>query len=289
MDHSIPFLHLQPDEVVAGYIGRLALRLGLEPRQCDVRCRLHQRLQEIGYHFRNDIFSIVKYFSGVTREEIIKLHSMAPISYAFYNCQTFSLAYVCKRRGNAIDREVLDLLAKPKACSQCVQSDLQELGFSFWHRVHQFPGAIYCPLHDQRLISFSTCHPYYSQPHHLISTPTSGHSAHAVNREFHDRMMKIWLLFLKRKSPVYISTGLLLVSNIYRFSWHDVCDQARIKIAAVSEHYSFELAQSLEERSHSNLSPYYGRLIVAALAASDIEIEKVPIFFNTGKKLRYIP
>lgn len=258
----------------------------------DVRYRLHQRLQEIGRRSYYDILTIITQFSGVPREAVLKFHSMAPISYAFYEGASNNSITEIKRRKVTFDREILDLGARPKACPQCVQSDLQDLGLSYWHRTHQIPGAIYCPHHDQRLIFVSAQHPYYCQPHHLIFSQTPDHSAYTVNREFHDRMMRIWMLILKRDKQTSIYSGMKLLSAVYGYSYHDlstqkgVWDLARTKLESVSRSYGPELSRYLDEIKRFKGISYRTRLLVAALAASDVEIHYVDQFFDAVEKWR---
>ncbi len=35
-----------------------------------------------------------------------------------------------------------------KACAACMQNDLEEHGWVYWHLVHQFPGVWFCPTHS---------------------------------------------------------------------------------------------------------------------------------------------
>lgn len=39
-----------------------------------------------------------------------------------------------------------------KACSQCMEQDLRETGWAYWHLKHQFPGVWMCTTHKQPLL-----------------------------------------------------------------------------------------------------------------------------------------
>lgn len=52
---------------------------------------------------------------------------------------------------------------KAKLCPSCVQQDLVELGYAYWHRSHHLPGVSVCWRHGDRLIhACPECsHPFY--------------------------------------------------------------------------------------------------------------------------------
>ncbi len=39
-----------------------------------------------------------------------------------------------------------------KACAQCMEQDLRETGWAYWHLTHQFPGVWVCTAHEQPLL-----------------------------------------------------------------------------------------------------------------------------------------
>lgn len=39
-----------------------------------------------------------------------------------------------------------------KACSQCMEQDIRETGWAYWHLKHQFPGVWMCTTHKQQLL-----------------------------------------------------------------------------------------------------------------------------------------
>ncbi|MCM2482396.1 TnsD family transposase [Burkholderia glumae] len=39
-----------------------------------------------------------------------------------------------------------------KACEDCMSEDLATLGVAYWHRVHQLPGVVMCPIHSSPLV-----------------------------------------------------------------------------------------------------------------------------------------
>ena len=38
-------------------------------------------------------------------------------------------------------------------CEQCVQSDMEKLGYSYWRRSHQLPGVSKCTVHSESILT----------------------------------------------------------------------------------------------------------------------------------------
>lgn len=55
-------------------------------------------------------------------------------------------------------------------CRICVQVDQVEYGFAYWHRLHQLPGVLVCPLHDNSLGSRPLDRPSMRRPTFLWPT-----------------------------------------------------------------------------------------------------------------------
>lgn len=55
-------------------------------------------------------------------------------------------------------------------CSECAVKDAEEWGAPVWHRLHQCPGVVWCPLHDRPLID----------SHVAVSARTHKHEAIAL-------------------------------------------------------------------------------------------------------------
>jgi len=272
MKLSLPLLQLQPDELVSGYLGRLGLRLGLEWKSSDMRYRLYQRIRELGYQVDYDLFSIAELFSGKARRELVEHHSITPFSHAFTtNGEGRAFADV-PSRGEYCAREILGLFNKPKACPYCVRADLQEYGFSYWRRIHQMPGALHCPHHDVPLKTVAAHFPYYRQPHHILATLTPDNAPHEVSRAFHDRMTQIWLSVLAARRSSDKWCAIHLVRDLYSESWPKLWYVVRRRIRAASQPCSLELSHFKRELGAARQAPYEARVLVAALAASSVEV-----------------
>jgi hypothetical protein len=62
-----------------------------------------------------------------------------------------------------VPRREITVHGKARICLCCVQQDLIELGYAYWHRSHHVPGVMACWRHGERLIhACPVCsHPFY--------------------------------------------------------------------------------------------------------------------------------
>ncbi|NBB32523.1 TniQ family protein [Pseudomonas kielensis] len=62
-----------------------------------------------------------------------------------------------------VPRREVTVHGKARICLSCVQQDLLELGYAYWHRSHHVPGVMVCWRHGERLIhACPKCsHPFY--------------------------------------------------------------------------------------------------------------------------------
>lgn len=282
MDNTLPLHQLQHDEVVTGYLGRLGLRLGLEPNGTDLRYRLYKRVRELGHAVIDyDLFLIVEIFSGVNRNDLVEFHSWAPFSHASSHNEKDKTYADVPKSGEYFGREVLGLYNIPTACPLCIQEDLEVHGYTYWRRVHQIPGAFYCMHHDVRLVSIQERFPYYRQPHHFINRLVPSDKLNSETRAFHLRMREIWMGILSSRKPFYISKVINFLRDIYSADWFQMWDIARERLAASSTQYSLELSAFKKELGAARQTPYDARLLVAALAATSIEVQRVVNFITS--------
>lgn len=202
MTKCAPFCPLQPDEAIAGYLGRLAMRLGLDLRLSDIRPRLRKRIAELDPKYDANLIAIIEKFSNKEQSEIIEYHSIFPFKVAFsaYENQFEELF-----RGLELSDQVATaLFFRHKACSECVRNDIRELGFTYWRRIHQIPGSRFCPHHRVRLFLPPSRHAYNFQPHHLLANSENVAAKDESVSEFEVRMIQIWtgILSMRRSLPI---------------------------------------------------------------------------------------
>lgn len=102
-----------------------------------------------------------------------------------------------------------------KYCPECVELDIQERGFSYWHTSHQFPGVWICARHGSLLVERvrlpSERHSWLTPPNSL-QIRASGH--HVLHRETEILLLKLaeavrWLSEQQGVTPIRIRTILL--------------------------------------------------------------------------------
>jgi hypothetical protein len=62
-------------------------------------------------------------------------------------------------------------------CPACIEQDLQQAGWAYWHGQHQYPGVWECPIHRQLLLVArppSPVSPAYALPHQIALDIASG-------------------------------------------------------------------------------------------------------------------
>lgn len=109
--------------------------------------------------FPQQIYTLVKNFppnSQVTVREVIMNHTLYPFFTSFLSEQRSEEVY--KGMAEGYGKGFVNLLGIAgskiktnnhlKFCSCCIKEDLETLGESYWRRLHQIPGALYCFKHQ---------------------------------------------------------------------------------------------------------------------------------------------
>lgn len=153
-----------PDEILYSVLARYHIRSGnRSPKEtqkelfnsqntvatADLPCNL------------NSLIENLKSFSNHTTEYLIYEHTL----YSFYNVflplkrativiDSMKAVYggnIHTRTG--IMASLVTMLRFFRFCPQCLEEDLQKHGEAYWHRLHQTPGVLVCPVHAMRLDS----------------------------------------------------------------------------------------------------------------------------------------
>jgi hypothetical protein len=91
----------------------------------------------------------------LTSEEVIIFHSMAPFYTSFLSNGKTAKIYNAIAKGDKTSIEKMVGLGGSKVksgnrlkyCPLCFTKDLDTIGISYWRRIHQIPGVLYCPKH----------------------------------------------------------------------------------------------------------------------------------------------
>ena len=104
----------------------------------------------------NAFVSILPPTSNLSVMELIMNHTMYPLYTAFLSKDRTQIVFTSMEEG--CGRSIENMIGmnsskvKPsnylRYCPKCYKEDLENLGESYWHRLPQVPGALYCPVHQ---------------------------------------------------------------------------------------------------------------------------------------------
>ncbi len=89
-----------------------------------------------------------------TEDQLIDKHTLLPFYSPFCPPERIALVRQDMKCGNSSQiHGRLGILIRPKPqwlqfCPLCVQSDIEQFGEPYWHRLHQVPGVKVCPVHN---------------------------------------------------------------------------------------------------------------------------------------------
>ena len=163
-----------PDEIAAGYMGRILRHNGWSDEKDAMRALLVWSGSDGAS--RRDV-STVEILAKVAGEEVkqfVRDHTMLPLRRAI-------LPYALDvPHGSTEKNSVLWTMALRHMrhgayfCSRCVEEDLDFHGTPYWRREHQMPGLYWCTKHDNPLSHLETAKAFLSSPanfmkdHHLV-------------------------------------------------------------------------------------------------------------------------
>ena len=137
------------DEFALGFIGRLC-HVNLVSSYFDMMRSLlahYGLISEAGAYLK-----ALALLSEKDLQDFVAAHSIAPAMLTNWNV-------FAGRLGGKVHRKIGDernplKLARKQAylCPKCIEQQRHDLGFSFWHRVHQLPGIYWCPWHQTTLL-----------------------------------------------------------------------------------------------------------------------------------------
>lgn len=139
------FTRCMPDELYAGYVGRL-----MHLQLCFTQKELRQQLMEAynGDPIEPDSIDTVARAAGKSRADFVQQHTIIPYvrmtsrepepkDHHRLSAKHMDLAIVGQRRGMRL-----------RYCPECVSADEKgHNGLSWWRRMHQIGGVDWCPQH----------------------------------------------------------------------------------------------------------------------------------------------
>lgn len=125
---------------------------------------LPMRLGPLQQHFRNHW--------GMSAKDVAFAHTLLPFFLVGKPRRTMknALNSVSADRPQALSQSLgvnagaIKLTPYLRYCERCVEADRETYGEAYWHRMHQLPGSLVCPLHGKLLrISSARVRPVFRQ------------------------------------------------------------------------------------------------------------------------------
>jgi hypothetical protein len=96
---------------------------------------------------------------GLTAEDLIQDHTMFPIAAFLMAAEQAERVKLAMRSDRAVAMNLLkwqrdraqDGLRHLNFCAKCRARDIRRHNYTWWRRIHQVPGVIYCPWHNEPL------------------------------------------------------------------------------------------------------------------------------------------
>lgn len=136
-----------PDELLAGYRGRIAAFNGLRtPKEVALVMRDPNDTRREANNQTLAFINAASALNGITAEALLHRHSCLALYGGLHKMKEYD--QIGERAMSALLSFALfnpDKLLK--ACPQCVAADVHERSAAFWRRSHQVPGRLECAVH----------------------------------------------------------------------------------------------------------------------------------------------
>ncbi|MFE8698294.1 TnsD family Tn7-like transposition protein [Cytobacillus sp. FJAT-53684] len=159
MINFLPLIY--QDELLFSVISRYKQMCGMESKRAlemDL-FRIYKRMGRKSVLFPQNLRTFVSNLpptSKLSSKEIIINHTMYPFYTAFLSEKKSRLVFKSMEDGCGRNIESMAGMAGSKVkssnylryCPICFKQDIEQLGESYWRRLPQVPGALYCPVHQ---------------------------------------------------------------------------------------------------------------------------------------------
>lgn len=146
----------QTDELVQGWLGRLkknntvAPNESIEDRVVKFACNREDATSK-----NTDLCQCIAEILGISRDDLLEQHTLTPFFNALEGLKPNRPGNRSLRHRQAYDRQIPLRLEgnKLRFCHKCAEYERSRHGYSYWHRSHQLPGMLWCPIHGMPLLS----------------------------------------------------------------------------------------------------------------------------------------
>jgi hypothetical protein len=162
-----------PDEFILGYLGRVGAVNGIKS-ESDTRTALRGWYEhQNGSISDGTLVEHLAYASGVDTHHFACHHTLIPAYRAVAShlhehkhgdSNHFGLLSANAPRLMRVDLQL---------CAECINEDINYLGFTFWRRSHQLPGIDWCLKHATTLHNIEGKTGFFTQPSIAIEASTS--------------------------------------------------------------------------------------------------------------------
>lgn len=145
-----------PDELIGSVIARGCLQLGWSTKYFtkNVKAGTSQKISFLMSWNASELAPMM----GVDAMELLNAHTMLPYSIAFMPPQEQARLYAKALSITAgvdclaaLTKNVSHGLPYRRVCRECISSELEHYGETYWHREHHLPGVLICTTHRTRL------------------------------------------------------------------------------------------------------------------------------------------
>lgn len=175
------FPSLYPDEIIYSAIARYHQVSGNISQRQTIRDLFGERLVCATVDLPSHLSSLSGTIENMyTAEELIEKHTLYPYYTAYVPKdkaeKLYRLMSVGTSRGEAhvllgVPASKVKLPANLRYCVGCYRDDIKKYGEPYWHRLHQLPGVLVCPIHQTWLCSSTV--PYTTRDHKFGFQPLS--------------------------------------------------------------------------------------------------------------------
>lgn len=166
---SINKITPHPDEIAEGHLGRIAILKGFESQKSCLEHLVSELKENKHFDPTMTTVEVLSAFSGKNLHRYMKLHTLLP-----FTCFAGNDKKRTKTGSWTRDAQKNDGLRRLRNgayfCSECVQEDVQFLGYSYWRRTHQLPGVFWCDKHPEVCLQeVATDNPFGRLPQNWIN------------------------------------------------------------------------------------------------------------------------
>lgn len=144
-----------PDELLDGYLGRIARFNGYQSRE-DLRYPLaHEaRKQKPSCHPLGHFTSSVSILLKKDVEELLSEHTLWSFSSAIERKRIGEEHHIDSKAQFSTYISLHEERTNLRLCPHCIEHDMDTLWCAYWRRSHQVPGRLVCPSHKVPLLLY---------------------------------------------------------------------------------------------------------------------------------------